>query len=70
LSDAAKDLIDKLTTHEPTERLGVNGLQEIFDHPFFQGVDWEMLRNKEYEMPTKPEKNRQQIIEEIEEADL
>ena len=29
------------------DRLGAKGVQEIKDHPFFRGMDWEALRDKE-----------------------
>lgn len=45
LSHAAIDLIKKLI-NDPNERLGINGVEEIKIHPFFQGVDWKNIRNK------------------------
>lgn len=36
------------------KRLGINGFQEIQDHPFFEGVDWEKLRKKEYVLDDRP----------------
>lgn len=39
----AKDLINKLLTLEPEKRLGHNGADEIKNHPFFKGIDWETL---------------------------
>ena len=44
LSNQAKDLILKLMT-DSKDRLGVNGVQEIKKHPFFQGIDWNYMRN-------------------------
>ena len=66
LSEEAKDIIDRLTVHDPQERLGLNGPEEVINHPFFKGVDWDKLRRKEYDMPNKPEKNRQEQLAEIE----
>ncbi|KAL4429940.1 hypothetical protein ABPG74_000306 [Tetrahymena malaccensis] len=40
------DLINKLIKIKPFKRIGCNGIQEIFDHPWFEGYDWESLRNK------------------------
>jgi len=38
------------------ERLGQKGdMDEIFSHPFMQGLDLEKLLNKELEAPFKPE---------------
>ena len=27
-------------------RLGVNGIEEIKNHPFFNGIDWNNMKNK------------------------
>ncbi|KAL4499268.1 hypothetical protein ABPG72_006854 [Tetrahymena utriculariae] len=43
LSVPAQDLIRRLLT-DANERLGVNGVQEIKIHPFFQGIDWKNIR--------------------------
>lgn len=45
LSDEAADLILKLIT-DPEKRLGRNGAEEIKEHPFFDGFDWEGVRKK------------------------
>jgi len=39
----AKDLIEKLLTTEPNDRLGANGAGEVKKHPFFNGLDWDNL---------------------------
>lgn len=39
----AKDLIKKLLTLDFEQRLGFNGAEEIMQHPYFKGVDWENL---------------------------
>ena len=31
---------------DQSERLGINGVEEIKIHPFFAGVDWKKLRDK------------------------
>ena len=41
----AHDLIRRLMCGQE-ERLGANGVQEIMQHPFFEGVDWEQLRSQ------------------------
>ena len=43
VSNNAKDLINKLLC-EPEKRLGKNGIQEIKDHPFFNGVNWNNIK--------------------------
>ncbi|KAM5353561.1 hypothetical protein ACJ41O_000211 [Fusarium nematophilum] len=49
-----RDLLEKLLTRNPADRLGANGVAEIKDHPFFDQIDWEKLRRREYEPAFKP----------------
>jgi len=44
ISEEAKDLIFKMI-NSSNNRLGKNGAEEIKNHPFFNGVDWDNLRN-------------------------
>lgn len=44
LSPAAVDLIRKLIS-DPAERLGRNGVEEIQNHAFFRGIDWNRIRS-------------------------
>eukprot|EP00163_Fabomonas_tropica_P011684 TRINITY_DN224_c0_g1_i2.p1 TRINITY_DN224_c0_g1~~TRINITY_DN224_c0_g1_i2.p1 ORF type:complete len:1577 (+),score=408.32 TRINITY_DN224_c0_g1_i2:911-5641(+) len=46
LSPQAADLISKLLAYNKKERLGWKGAQEIKDHPFFRGIDWDTLKSK------------------------
>mmetsp|Transcript_8256 Transcript_8256/g.10223 ORF Transcript_8256/g.10223 Transcript_8256/m.10223 type:complete len:307 (-) Transcript_8256:6-926(-) len=46
ISDSAKDLIKRLLAFEPSDRLGSGGVQEIKDHPWFEGIDWDNLREQ------------------------
>lgn len=46
LSFAAKDLIDRCLEPDPSKRLGVNGAQEVKNHPYFKGINWEGLRKQ------------------------
>ena len=39
------DITNKLILKSPNERLGANGADEIKQHPFFDGFDWESLEN-------------------------
>ncbi|XP_050233224.1 probable serine/threonine protein kinase IRE4 isoform X2 [Mercurialis annua] len=43
MSYEAQDLINRLITHDPDQRLGANGSSEVKSHPFFRGVDWDNL---------------------------
>ena len=47
LSKDAKDLITKLLVLDPSKRLGVNGAQEIKDHPYFKTIDWSNVFDEE-----------------------
>ena len=44
ISSEAQDLIIKLINN-PSKRLGKNGASEIKKHPFFDGLDWDNIRN-------------------------
>jgi len=62
VSAEAKDLINKLLTMDPGERLGSNtdesfgnGGEEIRTHPWFQGTDWDKLLEDEAQFVPAPE---------------
>lgn len=45
--DDARDLITELLQHDPINRLGSGGAQEVKDHLFFMNLDWAgLLRQK------------------------
>jgi hypothetical protein len=54
--DVPKDLTgSQLLNRDPARRLGVNGAQEIKDHPFFaKHIDWKRLLAKKIQPPFKP----------------
>ena len=45
LSAPATDLLKRLIC-DPNDRLGINGVDEIKAHPFFNGVGWDRIRDK------------------------
>ncbi|KAK5987650.1 Serine/threonine-protein kinase cek1 [Cladobotryum mycophilum] len=62
VSDEAKDLINKLLCMEPPQRLGSNldekfssGGEEIRNHPWFEGVNWDTLLEDEAQFVPQPE---------------
>jgi serine/threonine protein kinase len=58
LSENCKQLIVSLLNRNPSKRLGAGpeGSEEIKRHPFFEGIDWSIVRYKKLE-PPKPEIN-------------
>ena len=55
-NDDAKHLVKQLMQKNPRKRLGngSNGIDEIKQHPFFKGIDWEELSSRTMEVPFKP----------------
>lgn len=53
ISEEASSLISGLLRVDPKTRLGVSGWQQLKAHPFFRGLDWSKLANKEYPTPLK-----------------
>ncbi|CAN6298053.1 unnamed protein product [Urochloa humidicola] len=43
MSMEAQDLINKLLTEDPHQRLGANGASEVKQHPFFKDISWDTL---------------------------
>lgn len=56
LSPPARDLIQRLLHRDPKQRLGSGprGDREIFDHPFFAGIDWEKMKARQLPPPFRP----------------
>jgi serine/threonine protein kinase len=54
-SDAVRDLLLKLLTRDPDERIGAHGgATEIQAHPFFNTVDWQKYALRQVSPPFKP----------------
>jgi serine/threonine-protein kinase RIM15 len=46
-SDEARNFMQRLMTLNTNERLGANGAEEVKNHPFFQGIDWDKVTSTE-----------------------
>ncbi len=47
VSEACQDLMGKLLVKDPAKRLGsAAGAEEIKAHPWFEGINWALLRNE------------------------
>ncbi|CDW75713.1 rps6 protein kinase [Stylonychia lemnae] len=54
-SKDAMDLISRLLEKDPSKRLGsIGGAQEIKEHEFFSGIDWDKMMMKQVQTPYKP----------------
>ncbi|OCF58770.1 AGC/AKT protein kinase [Kwoniella mangroviensis CBS 10435] len=55
MGSEARSLLTQLLNRDPARRLGVNGAQEIKDHPFFaKHIKFQKLWNKQIQPPFKP----------------
>ena len=53
-SPEAFDFLSWMLERDPKKRLGAGGIEEIKDHPFFKGINWKKLYNKEVKPPFIP----------------
>lgn len=56
ISQAAQDFVTRLLNVDDEQRLGAgeNGIQEVKQHEFFQGMDWDSLEQKQIPPPYMP----------------
>lgn len=54
VTDLYVDLVNGLIQRDPQERLGAGGVEEIKEHPFFDGFDWVSLEKMRAIPPYKP----------------
>lgn len=54
--ETTQDFISKLLTVDVSERLGatLNDAEEIMQHPWFEGVEWDKVYNQVYQPPLVP----------------
>lgn len=59
ISPSAQDFISALLDVNDTTRLGGGnmGYNNVKKHPFFAGLDWDLLEQKQIEPPYKPPRN-------------
>ncbi|KAM0673424.1 Serine/threonine kinase [Gurleya vavrai] len=64
--EKAKDLILKLLTRDPKQRIGSGkgDGEEIRKHPYFDGIDWDDVYNKRYKPPFNPGESLQSNFDE------
>lgn len=53
---SAKSLIKRLLIHEPNKRYGClkDGAEDVKNHKFFRGIDWELCYQRKIRPPYKP----------------
>jgi len=55
VSENARSLISELLIRDPEKRIGSKeDAKEIKAHPFFEGIDWQKLYNRDYKPPFNP----------------
>lgn len=66
LSNQAKSMILQLMDRDPCSRLGSSArdAESVKEHPFFNGIDWKKVLNKEYPMPVH-EKRKLEIMSDL-----
>jgi serine/threonine protein kinase len=67
ISATCKDLLRKLFIIDPNLRLGggPGDGEEVKSHPWFSGVDWEAIHNKQIKPPFKPKLQGEEDIKYI-----
>lgn len=53
LTDELKSILRSFLQKDPTKRLGTK-ISDILEHPFFHGIDWDLLLKKQITPPWKP----------------
>ncbi|KAF7536603.1 hypothetical protein G7054_g4421 [Neopestalotiopsis clavispora] len=55
LPSHASDILGALLLKDPMRRLGANGASEVKAHPFFYGLDWQRVHQRDYPTPFQHE---------------
>lgn len=53
-SEEAVDFVNQLIKRKPMKRLGANGADEVKQHPWFNGFDWDALADMTIKSPFVP----------------
>jgi len=61
ISSPLKSLLKGFLHPDPAKRLGHNGKYEIQAHPYFEGVDWSLVRAQKYPLYPPNQKNKLNI---------
>ncbi|KAL4497825.1 hypothetical protein ABPG72_000580 [Tetrahymena utriculariae] len=51
----AADFINRMIQRKPMNRLGINGPEEVKNHPWLRNFPWQKLQNKELDSPFVPQ---------------
>ena len=68
VNDVSLDIIHKLLNTNDKLRLGSgpNGVKDVKAHPFFEGIDWELLESKQVPPPFIPERKQRSNLPQFE----
>lgn len=64
-NDATRYFIKGLLEKDPEKRLGANGIEEIMNHEYFAGLDWEELKLRKLTPPYNPRVKDQTDVKHI-----
>lgn len=53
----AADFVNRMIQRKPHNRLGLNGPEEVKNHPWLKDFPWNKLMNREFEPPFLPNVN-------------
>ncbi|EGR29479.1 protein kinase domain protein [Ichthyophthirius multifiliis] len=72
VSQAARNFVNGLLDRNPKTRLGAQNKDQIRKDPFFEGIDWDKLLNKQYKPPITEFENsdNEDELEEIQDKKL
>ena len=66
LSEEGKQVLRKMLTKDPLQRLGANGdIKELEQHPFFKNLDFAMLEHKSVKPPFLPNVQKDDDVKNI-----